>query len=214
VTSETIAPDRRAALKARHREAILDAADSLIRDRGKPHFSVEELADRADLSRRTVFNHFSSLDDVIMTACTRVLSNVVDEFRAVTAAAPVGDGSRVTLFEDITTAVRHIDLPTVVAYLFDVLSADGDDGRSHPQIDDVFTRATDQLSIEIAGRSSEIDAFEVAVLVSSVMNGIAVVSTHWIARTGATLDTDSRAVWNELLDRLIGTIRTGYSTPR
>ena len=214
MTSETIAPDRRAALKARHREAILDAADSLIRDRGKPHFSVEELADRADLSRRTVFNHFSSLDDVIMTACTRVLSNVVDEFRAVTAAAPVGDGSRVTLFEDITTAVRHIDLPTVVAYLFDVLSADGDDGRSHPQIDDVFTRATDQLSIEIAGRSSEIDAFEVAVLVSSVMNGIAVVSTHWIARTGATLDTDSRAVWHELLDRLIGTIRTGYSTPR
>lgn len=213
MTSPTLAPDRRAALKARYREAILDAADALIRERGKPHFSVEELAERADVSRRTVFNHFSSLDDVIMTSCTRVLSRVVDEFRAATAATPGGDGSRVTLFADITAAVRGIDLPTVVAYLWGVLADDGDDGRARHPLDDVFTRATDQLSVEIASRSSAIDAFEVAVLVSSVMNGIAVVSAHWIARTGATLDPASRAVWDDLLERLISTIRAGYSTP-
>ncbi|KFF59691.1 hypothetical protein JF66_09560 [Cryobacterium sp. MLB-32] len=210
MTSQTITPDRRAALKARYREAILDAADALIRERGKPQFSVEELAERADVSRRTVFNHFSSLDDVIMTTCTRRLSGVVDEFRAATKATPVGDGSRVTLFADITSAVQDIDLPTVVAYLWGVL---GDDGRSRDQFDDVFTRATDQLSIEIADRSSEIDAFEVAVLVSSVINGLAVVSAHWIARTGATLDGASRDVWDELLGRLIATVRTGYSVP-
>ena len=212
MTPQTLAPDRRAALKARYREAILDAADALIRERGKPQFSVEELAERADVSRRTVFNHFSSLDDVIMTSCTRVLSGVVDEFRAATAATPRGDGSRVALFADITSAVRDIDLPTVVAYLWGVLSDDGDDARARHPLDDVFTRATDQLSTEIADRSSDIDAFEAAVLVSSVMNGIAVVSGHWIARTGASLDAASRAVWDELLDRLISTIRTGYSS--
>jgi AcrR family transcriptional regulator len=212
VTSLSIAPDRRAELKARHREAILDAADSLIRERGKPQFSVDELAERADVSRRTVFNHFGSLDDVIMTTCTRLLSAVVDEFRAATKATPAGDGTLVALFAEITSAVRAIDLPTVVAYLWGVLAADGESGRSPHALGDVFTRATEQLSCEIADRNHAIDDFEVAILVSSVMNGVAVVSGHWIARTGGTLDESSRLVWDDLLERAIGSIRAGYLT--
>jgi len=206
-----IAPDRRAELKARHRRAILDAADALIRERGRPTFSVNELADRANVSRRTVFNHFTSLDDVIMTTCTRLLGVTVDDFRAATQATPAGDGSRVALFEEITTALRAVDLPTVVAYLWGVLAADGENGHSQPALTDVFTRATEQLASEIADRSTAIDPFEVAILVSSVMNGVAVVAAHWIATTGATLDESSRRVWDDLLDRLIASIRMGYA---
>ncbi|MDJ0348859.1 TetR/AcrR family transcriptional regulator [Cryobacterium sp. PH29-G1] len=213
MTSRRTAPDRRGDLKARYRQAILDAADALIRERGKPQFSVDELAERADVSRRTVFNHFSSLDDVIMTTCTRVLSATVVEFRAATASTPVGDGSRVSVFDEITTALRNIDLPPVVAYLSGVLAAEGETGRSRHGIGDVFTRTTEQLSTEIAERTSAIDEFEVAILVSSLMNGIAVVCVHWLARTGGALDASSRTVWNELLDRLIVTIRIGYATP-
>jgi AcrR family transcriptional regulator len=214
VTTLRPSPDRRADLKARHRSAILDAADALIRERGKPQFSVDELAERADVARRTVFNHFSSLDDVIMTTCTRVLSGAVDEFRAATAATPAGDGSSVTLFAQVTTAVKTMDLPTVVAYLWGVLSDEGDDGRSQNALQNVFTRTTEQLSIEIAGSTSELDDLEVAILVSSLMNGIAVICHHWIARTGAALDAPSREVWAQLLDRLITAVGTGYSTTR
>jgi AcrR family transcriptional regulator len=210
--SLSIAPDRRAELKARHRESILDAADALIRERGKPQFSVDELALRADVSRRTVFNHFASLDDVILTTCTRLLSAVVDEFRAATHGTPTGDGSLVALFAEITTAVRAIDLPTVVAYLCGVLAADGETSRSQHALGNVFTRATEQLTTEMADRSPALDGFEVAILVSSMMNGIAVVSGHWIARTGGKLDDSSRAVWDDLLDRLIASVRTGYSS--
>lgn len=211
MTSLHIAPDRRAELKARYRLAILDAADALIRERGKPQFSVDELAERADVSRRTVFNHFASLDDVIMTTCTRVLSAAVDEFRAATASYPAGDVSLVALFEQITTAIRAMDLPPVVAYLAGVLGAESEDGRSPHSLGDVFTRATEQLAVEIAGRASAIDDFEVAILVSSVMNGVAVVSGHWLTRTGGALDASSRQVWRDLLDRLISTIRIGYA---
>lgn len=211
MTSLSAVPDRRAELKARYRQAILDAADALIRERGRPHFSVDELAERADVSRRTVFNHFLSLDDVIMTTCTQVLSVAVDEFRAATATTPVGDDSRDGLFAEITTALRNMDLPPVVAYLAGVLSAEGADGRSRHSVGDVFTRTTEQLSIEISERTSAIDDFEVAILLSSVMNGIAVVSGHWLADTGGTLDAASRRVWDGLLDRLISTIRTGYA---
>lgn len=213
MTDRTIAPDRRAELKARHRQAILDAADSLIRERGKPQFSVDELAERADVSRRTVFNHFSSLDDVIMTSCTRVFTGVLNEFRTASAAASAGDGSRVALFAEITAVVRDIDLPTVVAYLWGVLSDDSEDGRSKHALGDVIVRATEQLSVEIADRSSEIDEFEAAILISSVMNGIAVVASRWILLTGGVLDDSSRRLWDELFDRLIVTLRTGYAAP-
>ena len=209
----TILPDRRAELKARHRLAILDAADALIRERGKPRFSVDELAERANVARRTIFNHFSSLDDVILTTCTRVLSTVVDEFRENAAALPVGDGSRSSLFNEITASLRAIDLPSVVSYLWGVLAEEGEDGRSQSAMQDVFARTTEQLALELADRSVDIDRFEVEILVSTLMNGVAVAARHWITTTGASLDPESRAVWDRLLDRLIDAVRTGYAPP-
>ncbi|WP_411698125.1 TetR/AcrR family transcriptional regulator [Conyzicola sp.] len=212
MTTANITIDRRAALKARHRQAILDAAAALIRERGKPRFSVDELAERADVARRTVFNHFSSLDDIVQITCTRVLTDAVDEFRAATRAAPTG-GSRHALFSEIAAAVQGMDLPSVIAYLWGVLAEDGEDGRSESAMQNVFAHATDQLSMEIAGRSDELDQLEVEVLVSSLMNGVAVAARHWITRTGASLDPASRGIWDELLARLLASVRAGYAAP-
>ncbi|KQP56066.1 hypothetical protein ASF51_13160 [Agreia sp. Leaf283] len=196
-------------MKARHREAILDAADSLILDRGQARFSVDELADRADIARRTVFNHFSSLDDVIMTSCTRTLNRAIDDFLAVASVTPSSHGSRAALFAEVTTAIQHMDLPSLVAYFFGLL--DGDDARTQ-NADSVFMRSTEGLTVELARRSG-VDEFEVAILVSTLMNGISVVARHWMIESGGTLDAASRSVWDSLLDRFIGIVRDGYSAP-
>ncbi|MGW6228038.1 helix-turn-helix domain-containing protein, partial [Cellulosimicrobium cellulans] len=66
------ATDRRAALRARHRRAIVDAAASLMEENGGARFTVDELAARADVARRTIFNHFASLDDVVVEVCEDV----------------------------------------------------------------------------------------------------------------------------------------------
>ncbi|WP_157412140.1 TetR/AcrR family transcriptional regulator [Agreia sp. Leaf283] len=209
MTTKPILMDRRAELKARHREAILDAADSLILDRGQARFSVDELADRADIARRTVFNHFSSLDDVIMTSCTRTLNRAIDDFLAVASVTPSSHGSRAALFAEVTTAIQHMDLPSLVAYFFGLL--DGDDARTQ-NADSVFMRSTEGLTVELARRSG-VDEFEVAILVSTLMNGISVVARHWMIESGGTLDAASRSVWDSLLDRFIGIVRDGYSAP-
>lgn len=65
----TLTTDRRAALKAKHRAAILQAARDLVDERGGREFSVDDLAARADIARRTVFNHFASLDEVLLAVC-------------------------------------------------------------------------------------------------------------------------------------------------
>jgi AcrR family transcriptional regulator len=209
VDTKPILMDRRAELKARHREAILDAADSLILERGEARFSVDELADRADIARRTVFNHFSSLDDVIMTSCTRTLSRAIDDFLAAASVTPSSHGSRVVLFAEVTTAIRDMDLPSLVTYFFGLL--DGDDARTQ-NADSVFMRSTEDLAVELVRRSG-VDEFEVAILVSTLMNGIAVVARQWMIQTGGTLDAASRSLWDSLLDRFIRIVRDGYSAP-
>ena len=214
----TAAPalDRRAALKARHRQAILDAADALIAERGAPRFSVDELAERADVSRRTIFNHFSGLDQVVLTLGTVAITNAVDEFQTATAAVatPAAVLTRASLFDEVTLALRSIDLPAVIAYLWRVLDGDGGAPGEPNVMQDVFSRATEHLSADAAARSSEVDDLDVELLVSSLMHGIAVIAVHWVRRTDGALDDASRAVWGELLDRLVETVRTGYPSAR
>ncbi|ROP78741.1 TetR family transcriptional regulator [Frigoribacterium sp. PhB107] len=207
--------DRRAALKARHRQAILDAADALIAEQGAPRFSVDELAARADVSRRTIFNHFASLDEVVMTLCTAALTDAIDEFRAATTAVATSEvaGTRSSLFDEVVLALRSIDLPAVVAYLWRVLDGDAEANGANKGVQDVFSRATEHLAADAARRSIAVDQLDVELLVSSLLHGIAVIAEHWVRRTDGALDDEGRAVWAELLDRLVTSVRTGYAPP-
>jgi hypothetical protein len=71
-------------------------------------------------------------------------------------------------------------------------------------------RSTENLTVELARRSGA-DAFEVAILVSTLMNGIGVVAQYWMEQSGGSRDTASRDLWNSLLHRLITIVRDGYS---
>lgn len=206
-----ITQDRRAALKARHRRAILDAAKALISEGESARFSVDQLAERADLSRRSIFNHFASIDDVVTTVCTEVLGVVIDNFRAEVTTGPIGLGSRVQMFEAVTAALRATDVPGTIAFLWRALGGfDAADPRPRQIFQATFSRTTADLARELAERNAELDALEAELLVSSLMHGAEVIAQHWIDATGATTDDDARALWHELLDRLIETIRKGY----
>ncbi|MFC4069991.1 TetR/AcrR family transcriptional regulator [Actinoplanes subglobosus] len=196
--------DRRSALKARHRRAILDAANALISEGGR--FSVDQLAERADVSRRTIFNHFASIDDVVTTVCTEMLHVVIDGFRTV-----VTSGERESMFADVAGALRATDVPGVIAYLWRAL---GGFAPGNPQATQIFhatvARTSEEMALELAGKYPEADPLDAAILVSSLMNGTVVVATHWIAVTAAETDEQSRDLWHNLLERMIDTVRAGY----
>ncbi|MBO3738706.1 TetR/AcrR family transcriptional regulator [Actinoplanes flavus] len=201
----TTAPfDRRAALKARHRRAILDAADALIGEGAR--FSVDQLADRADVSRRTIFNHFASIDDVVTTVCSEMLGVVIDRFRDT-----VTSGQRSSMFDDVAGALRDTDVPGIIGYLWRALGgfAPGDP-RADQIFQATFRRTSEEMARELARRYPDADPIDAAILVSSLMNGTVVIATHWIAETSAATDDASRELWRHLLERLIATVRTGY----
>ena len=211
--TDLVAVDRRSALKARHRQAIVDAARRLIDERNGPRFSVDELAREADVSRRTVFNHFESVDDVILAACTEILDGVVATFREKALGAPRADRRLAEVFEELVRTVRSADLAQLTAYLWSALGgAEAPPARQQQFMQVALSRVADDLTTEVRDRNPTADPLDVQLLVSSLLHGVAVIAQRWIDETGGTVDETSRASWDRLLDRLLARMRSGYGS--
>ena len=207
--------DRRSALKARHRQAIVDAGRRLIDAHQGPRFSVDELAAEADVSRRTVFNHFDSLDDVILAACTEILDAVVASFREAATASVHDEGGVATVFEEIVQAVRSTDLPQLTAYLWSALGgleAPADRQQRFMQV--ALSRVADDLTLEVLRRNPAVDPLDAELLISSLLHGVAVIARRWVDEFGGATSPAARRSWDHLLDRLITRLRTGFSADR
>ncbi|WP_273652616.1 TetR/AcrR family transcriptional regulator [Cellulomonas fimi] len=199
---------RRAALRERHHRAIVDAAAALMRETGGTSFSVDELAQRADVSRRTVFNHFESLDEIVITVCGDILGTVVDSFES--HATTDADA---TMFDELAHALRATDLVTPIAYLTRVLGKTTDDEltpRHAALIGRAFTEVSGRMSAELLRRHPDADELDVRLLVGSLMSGALVVHGYWHQATGGADDDRSRQVWADLVERLLAAARTGY----
>ncbi len=209
-----LAVDRRSALKARHRQAIVDAARRLIDAHGGPRFSVDELAAEADVSRRTVFNHFDSLDDVILAACTEILDAVAASFREATASGR-GGGGVAAVFEEIVHAVRSTDLPQLTAYLWSALGGlEAPPARQQRFMQVALSRVADDLTVEVLRRNPSVDPLDAELLVSSLLHGVAVIARRWVDDFGGSTSPAARRSWDHLLDRLVFRLRTGFSADR
>ncbi|WP_082470185.1 MULTISPECIES: TetR/AcrR family transcriptional regulator [Micrococcales] len=70
--------DLRHARRQATRQAILDAAEEIVVTAGLGSLTSRRLAERAGTSERTVFNHFSNLDDVILARVSSYLTRILD----------------------------------------------------------------------------------------------------------------------------------------
>ncbi|WP_234346412.1 TetR/AcrR family transcriptional regulator [Cellulomonas timonensis] len=203
--------DRRVALKTRHRQAIVDAAAALMDERHGTAFTVDELAQRAGVSRRTVFNHFASLDDVVAEVCGDVLSSVVDSL--VAARPSTGSPQPATsMVDEIVEGFRSADLVGPMSYLTRVL---GDCDPKSAQGKGLmalraFTELNERIRAEQLRRRPDTDPLALDLLVGALTSGVGVLHHHWAAATGAVDSPESRRIWSELLEQLIETVRAGH----
>jgi AcrR family transcriptional regulator len=204
--------DRRAALKARHRDAILSAARELIQERGGPSFGVDELSARADVARRTVFNHFASLDDVLISVCESDILVVVDQFRAAVNSRPAGEAPPRSMYDDIARAVRSIDIPPVIVQVIRTLGAPGSKGARRGMLSQAaLERATTGLTDEIRRQNPDTNLLDSELLVQFLTAGLVVIGRHWFRRTGGNLDERGRAEWSGLVEELLTNLRPAHS---
>ncbi|WP_250447736.1 TetR/AcrR family transcriptional regulator [Actinotalea sp. C106] len=205
--------DRRAALKERHRRDIVAAAAALLEETGGLNFTIEDLAARADVSRRTVFNHFASLSDVLAAVFDDVMGGLLACYQA---QAPLDAGGRAwagvdAVFDELAAALRATDLVPSMSYL--TRSLIGEKERS-PWLDGVLLRVLEDGGLRLAAamreRRPRVDPLEIDLLVNTVIHGVLVVHRHWYEATDAADDDASRVVWSGLVERFLSRLRAGY----
>lgn len=232
--------DRREALKSRHRQAIVDAASALTAERGDTGFTVDQLAERADVSRRTVFNHFRSLDDVLLEVFGRMMDEIVDGIGAnLDSGASIGanpddgantaDGTgtgtgigigigtdpnpddRTNIFDSLADAIRGTDLLTPITRLKHFVGDAPSAGRA-ALFERAMTDVGTQLAAIVMRRHPQADPLMVDLMCGAIVGGGAVIVQHWERITGGRLDDESRRVWSGLLERILTVTRDGYGT--
>lgn len=82
----------RVAQRRRTRKAIVDAASALLAAGADP--SIGDIADAADVSRRTIYTHFPTLDQLLLDAAADALSIDVDGALTAVSDADVHDRIR------------------------------------------------------------------------------------------------------------------------
>lgn len=214
-----LTPGRHAALRERHHRAIIDAAAALLDENGADGFTVDALAVRAGVSRRTVFNHFATIDDIVIAVCSEVLGSIVARFEALAAAQrPVApaESESAALFDEVAHALRESDLVGPMARLTEILGSAQDEPtpRQAMLLLRAFTGVSETLATHILARHESADALSVNLLVGSLMSGLVVLHRDWYAATGGADDEASRRVWSALLDRLIHLTGDGFRSHR
>lgn len=94
--------DKRTARKVENRIAIMDAAETIVLEGGSKALTADTLAARSGVSRRTIFNHFASVED----AATQRLNEHFN--RIFEALPPINNSSSHTLERELIDGVRGV----------------------------------------------------------------------------------------------------------
>jgi len=110
-------PSLRERKQERVRTELINAAMALFLERGFDATTVDDIADAAQVGRRTLFRYFESKGDIVM-AWTRGMTDVLAE---ALAARPADEPPMHSLREAILVFVKRITQESVNAYEFTVL---------------------------------------------------------------------------------------------
>ncbi|MGQ7351956.1 TetR/AcrR family transcriptional regulator [Quadrisphaera oryzae] len=200
------APDRRAALKARHRAAIVAAARELVDERGAAGFTTDDLAARADVSRRTVFNHFDHLEDAVVACVEAELERAISAVELDLGAAAPGPSP----LDDLQATLTTPEVATALSWLGRTLSAPGREAAAERVRQQAMHRFGAGAAVRLRQRHPGLTPLEVQLLTTTVMNGMAVVATTWLEETSGSLDPVGRRRLEELLELLFDAVRHGF----
>ncbi len=211
--------DGRGVRREQRRAAILDAARTLAAEQGADGFTIDRVATLAGVSRRTVFNHFTGLDQLMVAVCEQILTEVIADLLAGvdrgTADLPAGtEGSRAAL-DAVCEAARGVDLPTAIVAITQVVGGtDVADERADGISRTAFELVAGRLHERLLHRAPGLDPLDLELTLILLTNGLSAIARHWIhAHPDLDLEVpaDARVDWDRLLDRLLMRLRVGHA---
>ncbi|MFE9439493.1 TetR/AcrR family transcriptional regulator [Streptomyces sp. NPDC006602] len=187
--------------KIKTRTAIRDATYALIEEQGYDATTIEQIAERAEVSPSTVFRYFPTKEDIVLT--DEYDSILLEELKARSADEPWPDSLRYVMRKTIGLGAAQEPEVTRV--------------RSHLMVQVPAVRARMMESMSVTGRllASAVaartgrpeDSLEVRVYTMSLIGGLAEVSLYWA-------ENDFRDDLPDLLDRALDVVEHGLTPER
>ncbi|EGX59592.1 TetR family transcriptional regulator [Streptomyces zinciresistens K42] len=191
-------PGLRERKKIKTRTAIREATYALIREQGYDATTIEQIAERAEVSPSTVFRYFPTKEDIVLTDEYDAL--LLAELRARPAGEPWTDSLRYVMRTAIDIGMQQE--PEITRL------------RSHlmARVPAVRSRMTESMSVTgrlladaVAERTGrEGDGLEVRVYTMSLIGGLAEIALYW-AENGFRDDLRT------LLDRALTVLEHGLT---
>ena len=192
------AQGRRELNKARTRQALLDAVKELSREHGVDRVTVDDIADRAGVSRRTFFNYFAGIEGAVAEATAAPVQRLVEAFlRQPLAGDPLGA---------IVAAVRESPVDRdLLGWQPADPAAEGH--RAHLRL---WQHHEDWLAAVLTERLGGADPLRVRTLAATVMTVFETVERSWRERSAGMSDADAVALFNADLTRALEYARAGW----
>jgi AcrR family transcriptional regulator len=196
---------RRERKKRATRAALSEAALRLSVERGVDNVTVEQIADKADVSLRTFFNYFSSKEEAVVAGDVATAESLVEVFRDRPAD------------ESVLEALRHAVQAVVRDHYADRDRAEQMRAmrRTPSLLPHQLAAFVDQeralaaAVAERAGSDVEGDLYP-ALVAATAMAGLRVAVQRWMAEPEATGDRVSLA---QLVDQVITQLADGLRAP-
>ncbi|TXS53171.1 TetR family transcriptional regulator [Streptomyces sp. uw30] len=185
--------------KIKTRTAIRDATYALIKEQGYDATTIEQIAERAEVSPSTVFRYFPTKEDIVLTDEYDAI--LLDELRKRPADEPWMQSLRYVMRLAITAATEEepeaiklrshllVQVPAVRSRMLESMSVTG--------------RMLSEAVAERTGLAQ--DSFEARVFTMSLIGGLAEISLYWA-------ENDFRDDLGDLLDRALDVIEHGLRT--
>ncbi|MFI9174207.1 TetR/AcrR family transcriptional regulator [Streptomyces lincolnensis] len=182
--------------KIKTRTAIRDATYALVREQGYDATTVEQIAERAEVSPSTVFRYFPTKEDIVLTDEYDPL--LLQELRTRPADEPWMDSLRYVMRKAIDLALSEeaeatrlrahlmVQVPAVRSRMLESMSATG--------------RMLSEAVAERTGLDRE--SLEVRVYTMGLIGGLSETSLHWA-------ENDFRDDLRDLLDRALTVLEHG-----
>lgn len=194
--------DRRSAIKEKHRESITSAALDLMEESHSIDINLDTLAKRADVSRRTIFNHFSSIDEVISEALCSAFDPI--ETKLVTELNKCTDQDGV--FNAILAALQGQYMIPCLARATALFSTDTGEIKEARDLliaQRVFNIMGSTILSLVFVHFKEADDFYAELIVSAFMSALLIITTRWANETQRQVNEESIKIWDTYLERLV-----------
>ncbi|MDR1823892.1 MAG: TetR/AcrR family transcriptional regulator [Bifidobacteriaceae bacterium] len=190
---------------ANHR-AIIEAAVRLSEERGLGHFTADELAEAAGVSRRTIFNHFASVDHAAYEGVFAEVENMLQHWIAAMASLSPDTTALPPAFQAMSQAILAEDLAPAFKRITQLLAAGSDVDMSFVFWEQgVLQRLGTAMTETIMAAAPRLPRLEVEVMVASTLSAVAVVFTEWLQTP-----KPSRPALRRLLTRAVEQVGRGY----